>query len=129
MNDDAMRFWHKAQTTIKAARQILDIDLATAGSRAYYAAFYAVSALFAAEGKRFKKHKAIEAAVHRDLANTGRWPADLANAFSKLGRLRAAADYDITAEPTRGEVEKAIMQAERIIAAVRAERPELDAPA
>lgn len=128
MSEIAAKLWAKANATLNAARKNLEIDTATAGSRAYYAAFYAVSALFALEGETFKKHSAVEAAVHRDLARTGRWSKELATDFSDLARMRTTVDYDYLAEPTREEVERAVIQAERIIVAVRAERPELDAP-
>ena len=51
--------------------------LDSAASRAYYAAFHAVTALFGLEGRTFAKHSALEAAVHRDLVKTGKWASDL----------------------------------------------------
>jgi uncharacterized protein (UPF0332 family) len=62
-------------------------------SRSYYAAFYAVSDLFALEGKTFKKHSAVQAAVHRDLVKTGLWPKELGEAYSSLRETREVADY------------------------------------
>ena len=53
-----------------------------AASRAYYAAFHAVTALFALEGRTYTKHSAVEAAVHRDLVKVGRWPSEIGRDFS-----------------------------------------------
>ena len=72
MSDDARKYWQRSQSALKSARRNVVIDEATACNRAYYAAFYAVSALFTLEGKRFKRHTGVEAAVHRDLVNAGR---------------------------------------------------------
>ena len=55
--------WDRAQKALAAARRELAVDPDLAASRAYYAAFYAVSALLAAEGSTFTRHSAVEAAV------------------------------------------------------------------
>jgi uncharacterized protein len=41
-------------------------------NRAYYALFYAVSALLLEEGRRFSKHSGVRAAFNRDLVKPGR---------------------------------------------------------
>ena len=64
-----------------------------AASRAYYAAFYAVSALFALEECDFAKHSQVRAAVHRDLVKSGRWPTERGEDYSFILRLRETADY------------------------------------
>jgi uncharacterized protein (UPF0332 family) len=81
--------WDRAIDALRDA----EILLANGGfdgavSRAYYAAFHAVTALFALEGRVFIKHAAVQAAVHRDLVKAGRWPADLGRAFSFCVDLR-----------------------------------------
>lgn len=53
-------------------------------SRAYYASFHAVSAMFAMQHKNFSKHTAVKAAVHRDLVNTGKWPKELGEAAHRI---------------------------------------------
>jgi uncharacterized protein (UPF0332 family) len=75
--------WERARRALATARRDLPADPDAAASRAYYAAFYAVSALFAAEGKSFRKHSAVETAVHRDLVH-------LAAAERILDAVRAA---------------------------------------
>ena len=96
MTKEAALFWKHAESALEAASSNIDNDASTAANRANYAAYYAVSALFAAEGKTFKRHSAVEAAVHRDLVNTGRWTSELGDAFRELRRLRSTADYDVT---------------------------------
>ncbi len=53
MTDLAESLWGRAKEALAVARHILSQSPDTAGSRAYFAAFYAVSAYFALEGKTF----------------------------------------------------------------------------
>jgi len=124
--EDALWFWRHARTALSAARRTLDIDASTASNRAYYAAFYAVSALFAAEGRTFRGHSGVEAAVHRDLVRAGRWSEDLGTAFGELHRLRMTADYDVSTFPSVEEAQEAVRQAKMIVEAVRDACPELN---
>jgi len=123
--EEVVWHWRHAQTALRAARQNLEIDASTASNRAYYAAFYAVSALFASEGRTYSRHSAVEAAVHRDLVNTGRWTEDLGAAYRELHRLRMDADYDVSTFPTLERAQEAVQQAERIIETVRTSCPQL----
>ena len=47
MNKEALDFWKRAVKTYSTAKELLNIEFNSAASRAYYAAFYSVSALFA----------------------------------------------------------------------------------
>ncbi len=103
MTEQARDLWIRALRALRTAASLVDEDPDSAASRAYYAAFYAISAVFALEDKFFTKHRAIEAAVHRDLVKTGRWPEDLGAAFSELVRLRtwATMALELTYLPMR----------------------------
>lgn len=89
-----------------------------AASRAYYAAFYAVSALLAQEGRFFSKHRAVEAAVHRDLVRKGHWSPTLGKAYSSLRRLRSIGDYGAVEHVSAQEAADAVGKAELILEAV-----------
>jgi len=94
MTPEAQDLWNRALQTMETARKLVADDPDSAASRAYYAAFHGVAALFAVEGKSFRKHTAIEAAVHRDLVNTGRCSEEFGIALFETrqaalhGRLR-----------------------------------------
>jgi hypothetical protein len=94
-----------------------------AASRAYYAAFHPVSALFALEGRTFSKHAALEAAVHRDLVKTARWPGDLGRDFSFCVELRGIGDYGAEVRVNAQQAADAIASARRILVAVRSALP------
>ena len=93
MSQDAVDLWSRAGRSLASAAKLTGDDPDSAASRAYYAAFYAVSALFALQGRTFTKHRAVETAVHRDLVNQKLWSTDLGEAFSELVRLRRTGDY------------------------------------
>ncbi|MFO7897637.1 MAG: HEPN domain-containing protein [Planctomycetota bacterium] len=93
MSELAEGFWERAQKALQVARSVLSLHPDTAASRAYYAAFYAVSAHFAGAGRTFKKHSALEAAVHRDLVKPGTWPRELGARYTMLIELRRTGDY------------------------------------
>jgi len=124
MNAEARDFWRRANEALPVAKAIIPLDPASAASRAYYAAFYAVSAIFALEGKTFRRHSAVESAVHRDLVRPGRWPRELGTAFSALSDLRMRGDYSLGQAIQVEQASEAVSQAEEILRAVSALRPD-----
>ncbi len=94
MIEPAAGLWERARKSLKAARRDRRADDADlAASRACYACFYAVSAYFALLGRTFKKHPAVEIAVHRDLVRPGLWPSEIGERYSALMDLRNLGDY------------------------------------
>jgi uncharacterized protein (UPF0332 family) len=119
-----MGLWVRALRSLASAKVLVQTDPDSAAPRAYYAAFDAVSTLLELEGKTFSKHAGVEAAVHRDLIHTGRWPADLGKAYSDLAALRVDADYT-GPSVTITKANDAIAKAEQILQAVRLVYPHL----
>ena len=118
MNELADGFWNRAKKALVVARSILPLDPDTAASRAYYSALYAVSAHFALRGPTFKKHSAIEVAVHRDLVKAGIWPTELGAKYSMLTELRGTGDYGILDHVSDDEARDAVQAAADILRAV-----------
>ena len=77
MKDYATTEWQRAVGALEIAEHAVRTDPDSAASRAYYAAFHALTALFALRGQSFSKHSAIRVALHRDLIKTGEWTAKL----------------------------------------------------
>lgn len=118
--DYARTEWDRATDALRDA----DLLLANGGfdgaaSRAYYAAFHAVTALFALDGRIFTKHSALEAAVHRDLVKDGKWPSELGRDFSFCVELRGVGDYGTEVRVDPKQAADAIGSARRILVAVR----------
>jgi uncharacterized protein (UPF0332 family) len=124
MNEMAQALWARAQEALRAAEHVLDVSPSAAASRAYYSAFYAVSAVFALEGRTFKKHSGVESAVHRDLVRAGVWAKHLGTDYSMLARVRTTCDYDLTRSVSRDEAVKTVRVAARILRAVSQLHPE-----
>jgi uncharacterized protein (UPF0332 family) len=118
MKDLAAGLWQRANKALTVARAVLSLDPDTAASRAYFAALYAVSAHFALEGRTFKKHSAIEAAVHRDLVKAGIWASELGEKYSMLAEMRGTGDYGTLDHVSDGEARNAVQAADDILRAV-----------
>lgn len=87
-------WWEKVQESQKAARRDLAAGAyALAINRAYYALFYAVSALLLEEGHRFKKHGGVRAAFNQHLIKTGRLNRKHGDLYNELFDKRLEGDY------------------------------------
>jgi uncharacterized protein len=117
-------YWRRALQALQTAETLADSDPDASASRAYYAAFYAVSALLAFQGVSFSKHTAIERAVHRDLVRTGLWPADVGAGFSWLATLRYTGDYGGEEHVQPEDAKTAVDKARLILRTVRDSAPE-----
>jgi uncharacterized protein (UPF0332 family) len=98
-------------------------DPDASSSRAYYAAFYAVSALLASEGQSYSKHTAVERAVHRDLVKSGKISVEAGAAFSWLANLRYTADYGGSEHAESGDAGQAVEKAGLVLKAIRETAP------
>lgn len=128
MNEAAASLWARALASLRSAAVLVDVDPNSAASRAYYAAFQAASAMFALRGKQFRKHAAVEAAIHRDMIRPGHWEEPLGHAYRKLLQMRDAGDYGMSQMVSAEDARDAVQLAERIITAVRETAPEFQSP-
>jgi len=126
MKDFAASEWRRALRTFETAEHAVRTDPDSAASRAYYAAFHALTALFALRGQTFSKHSAIRAALHRDLVKPGEWSTDLGEAYQVLSDLRDKGDYGGVMWVSREEATTSVEKAAAIIDAVRRRCPDLD---
>ena len=109
----------RAEQSIEAARQLesgLYYDFAAA--RAYYAAFYAATALLLNEGVEMSRHSGVIAAIHRRFVKTGTLDKTLGKSLTWLFELRSVGDYGGLAHVSREEVQMAIAAAESFLGAV-----------
>jgi uncharacterized protein (UPF0332 family) len=125
MNDFAAAEWERARRTLASAKQLLEVDPDSAASRAYYAAFHALTALFAMRGRLFSKHSAIRSALHRDLVQTGEWNTELGRDYDFLSELRETGDYGGVSRVPPDAAVTAVARAEAFLLAVGKACPEL----
>lgn len=116
--------WDRALEAFRAAQILVaHSGFDSAVSRAYYAAFHAVTALFALEARTFTKHSMLETAVHRDLVKTGRWSTDLGRDYRFCFDVRGVGDYGSDVRVDESQARDAIESARRILQAVHAALP------
>jgi len=124
LNKEADSFWQRAVKTYETAQALINIDADSAASRAYYAAFYAVSAIFAMRDKFFSKHSALESGLHKDLIKGEGWPVKTGEDFIFLRDLRRTGDYGVIQRVSREEAEMAVDAAGRVIETIHKKHPE-----
>jgi len=110
----------RAEQSIQAARQLASggyYDFAA--SRAYYAAFYAATAVLLSEELEFSKHSAVIASIHQRYVKTGKLSKEQGKSLNWLFELRNVGDYGGTAHVSRLQVEQAIQAAEGFLLAIK----------
>jgi uncharacterized protein (UPF0332 family) len=116
-NDEIRATVERAQTSIKAAKDMLEKEYYDiAASRAYYAVFYASSALLLMENIDTNKHSGVIASIHRIFVKEGRLDKEQGKNLNWLFELRGVGDYGVSEHVSSGEAHKAIKVAEEFLA-------------
>jgi uncharacterized protein (UPF0332 family) len=111
----------RADQSTQAARQLVSGGYHDfAASRAYYAAFYAATAVLLSEGLELSKHSAVIASIHQRFVKTGKLGKEQGKTLNWLFELRSVGDYGGAAHVSRQQAEQAIRAAEEFCLAIRA---------
>jgi uncharacterized protein (UPF0332 family) len=114
------RLLAKASRMLDGARSAFDAGFyEDAVSRAYYAAFHAISATLAVKQLSFSSHGQTLGAFNREIVSAGLVPKD---AFRRLQRLfadRQTGDYSATKSIEQSNAESNIADAEWIVSQCR----------
>lgn len=87
----------KADEKLAAARRdFKDGFFGEVSSRAYYAAFHAVSAVLASQGLTFSSHAQVIGAFNKEFVKTAIFSADTTRKLQRLFEDRQISDYDCT---------------------------------
>jgi uncharacterized protein (UPF0332 family) len=121
---EIVELWQRAQEALRATGTLLAAGFMDfAAARAYYAAFYAASALLLVEGKTFRSHRGVVALIHRDYVKPGRLPMDMGRILSTLSDLRSVGDYGGATHVHHAEARMALSEAQQFLEAVRSLLP------
>jgi len=92
---EVIAFWlERSDEAVASALAELDAGrYAFAVNRAYYACFYALSAVLLAEGRKYVKHSGLRAALHRELIRNGRLDPSWGRAYDRVFDNRHRGDY------------------------------------
>jgi uncharacterized protein (UPF0332 family) len=110
----------RADQSIRAARELAARGYDFVASRAYYAAFYAATAILLHEELEFSKHSAVIASIHQRFVKTGRLDKKYGKDLNWLFELRGVGDYGATVHVSQQDAEKAIRAAEGFVQAIEA---------
>lgn len=90
-----------------------------AASRAYYAAFHAISALLFASGKSYSSHAQLIGAFNRDFVKTQVFQRDFTAILTRLFEDRQSGDHDVFAAITEQEARRDVDDAQRIVESIQ----------
>ena len=110
----------RAEESLQAARELAAKNFHDfAVSRAYYAAFYAATALLLHEGLELSKHSAVISSIHKRFVKTGKIDKAQGKALNWLFELRNVGDYGGIEHVPQPEVEQAIEAAEQFLKTIK----------
>lgn len=110
----------KADEALKASYDNLDINLAVAQNRAYYAAFYIVSALAYLDNFISKSHHYLQGQFNkRYIYEKKLFDTKLFKIYKELIRNRESSDYDFTYKLIKEDVLKNVEDAKMFIETVK----------
>ena len=90
-----------------------------ASSRAYYAAFHAVSAALLSRGETYSRHSQVLGAFNRAFVHTGLFPRAFTVLLTRLFENRQSGDYAILPGITEAEARQDVADAQQIVEAIR----------
>jgi len=109
----------RARTSIQAAKDMIAKEYYDiAASRAYYAAFYAASALLLKENVNTSKHSGVIALIHQLFVKAGKLDKEQGKNLNWLFELRGIGDYGVSEHVSSGEAHIAIKVAAEFLVAV-----------
>lgn len=87
--------YNRAVETLEVAEELLlNGRYRDANNRSYYAAFYAMKAVYTINGQDFKKHKTLLANFNKEYVATEIFPRELGKKVSTLALIREQSDYN-----------------------------------
>jgi uncharacterized protein (UPF0332 family) len=87
----------RAETNLQVARELLEKGYYdVSASRAYYAAFYAASALLLKAGIDTSKHSGVIALIHQHFVKSGKLSKEQGRNLNWLFELRSVGDYGVS---------------------------------
>ena len=94
--DNFRLYMENAEEMLEVARLNLNNDYyGSVCNRAYFAVFYAASALLFSKGMSFGKHSAIISAFRQHFIKTGEFDVKWSGIYQRIMSHRQSSDYDI----------------------------------
>jgi uncharacterized protein (UPF0332 family) len=124
-HEEVRLYLKRAHRDLSAAKDNLDLGYAhIAVSRAYYAMFYAVSALLAIQGIYHTRHEKLQAVFHENYVKTGKIEPAFYEMIVNVFKARLQSDYKVkrnmdgeTAAAALGTAKRFVGEVERVLKA------------
>lgn len=103
---------NKAEDFLADAEKTLALGMYdTAANRSYYAIFHSVRALYALDGKDFKKHSGVIAFFQKDYIKNGIFDKRMSDIIKSAFSLRTDSDYEDFFMISHDEVKRQVEEA------------------
>jgi len=110
----------RAEASIQAAKELASKSYYDfVASRAYYAAFYAATALLLSKELEFSRHSGVIASIHQRFVKTGKLDKRHGKDLNWLFELRGVGDYGATIHVSQQDAVRAIEIAEDFLGATK----------
>ena len=110
----------RAVETLEVAKELYASGkFRDSNNRSYYAAFYAIKAIYTIRGLDFKKHKTLLANFNKDYVATEIFPRESGRKISTLALIREQSDYNDFYMASKQESQQQVEIAEELITLVR----------
>ncbi|MBQ9991272.1 MAG: HEPN domain-containing protein [Lachnospiraceae bacterium] len=108
--------YDRAGETLEVAKELFgNGKFKDANNRSYYAAYYAMRAVYTLQGKDFKKHKTLLAEFNKEFVATEIFPRTIGRKISMLALVREQSDYNDFYIASSAESQQQVEIAEELI--------------
>jgi uncharacterized protein (UPF0332 family) len=120
LNHQLEQLLQKAEEKLRVAELLLKEDAPSdAASRAYYAAFHAVTALHLSRGNAYTSHGQVIGRFNKDFVKTGILPGTFTRILTRLFEDRQSGDYDVADALSQEDAERDVADAREIVYVIR----------
>lgn len=112
--------YDRAVETLEVAKELFGNEkYRDANNRSYYAAFYAMKAVYTIQGIDFKKHKTLMANFNKEFVATEIFPRSIGKKISTLALIREQSDYNDFYVASKSESNLQVEIAEELVNLVK----------
>lgn len=106
----------RAKETLALAKDLLERGYyKDSNNRSYYAAYYAMKALYALQNRDFRKHKTLIATFNKEFVASGIFPREMGKKVSMLSIVREQSDYEDFYIVSKQQCKEQYMIAEELV--------------
>lgn len=116
-SDEIALYVERAKTALEQSRDNIDLGYHdVAATRAYYAMFYAATALLASEGLSRSKHSGVHSAFGQYFVKTGLFEPEYSQMLINAFQVRVNSDYNVAMIPEKPVAQSLLEDGRRFVA-------------